>query len=108
MSEPSVPPLSLSDAEIEEISGLIHALPGRWTVFRHVGSDGDVTLQMAPEAWEAEDAAIVLQPAAGGAKVMLVIDDRITVLGTAPTVWAAVLLAWRTACRRTEGLIPAA
>lgn len=100
MCDPFTAPRLTAD-EIAEITIGLRALEGHWSIFPHVGSMGEVTLMLAPAAWEGTDTALLLQRSEDGIDVLLSETDELTTICCAPTAKDAVLAAGRAAWRQS-------
>jgi hypothetical protein len=98
MCDPFTAP-RLSAAEIADITTGLRALPGAWSIFPHAGSMGEVTLLLAPAAWEDTDIALLVQREAEGLCLILSEGDTLSRVGLLPDaaglVAAAARAAWR-------------
>lgn len=92
--------IRLTERDIAEITACVRELPGNWSVFPHVASDGEVTLLLTPARWEGEDLSILLQRDSCGIQVLLSEGDAVNLAGTAQEPSAAIEMVWRTAMRR--------
>jgi len=90
----------LTEHDIGEIIAHVRELPGNWSVFPHVASDGEVTLLLTPAGWEGEEASILLQRDSSGIQVLLSEGDAVSLAGAAQEPSAAIEMVWRTALRR--------
>ena len=93
-----------TERELSAITQECRALPGKWTAFPHVDSEGEVTLLLSPDCWEERDIALLLQRDAGGITVLMSVEDDVTLRGTATSVPAAMAMVWDCACRHTPEL----
>ncbi|WP_419900062.1 hypothetical protein [Roseomonas sp. USHLN139] len=99
MCDPFAAP-RLSSAEIADITSGLRALAGNWTIFPHVGSMGEVTLLLAPEAWEGGDTALLVQREADGISLLLSEADSLIRIALLPDAAGVVAAAGRAAWRQ--------